>query len=115
MDSFLWSESYVTGLVEVDGQHKRLVEIINKFGQAIAQAENISDPEVDAAFQQLLAYAAEHFAQEEALMLRVGATLFDKIAGFDQIWRKSTKIFDLLACLSHSRHRQVYGQAACLY
>ena len=72
MDSFLWSESYVTGLVEVDGQHKRLVEIINKFGQAIAQAENISDPEVDAAFQQLLAYAAEHFAQEEALMLRVG-------------------------------------------
>ena len=72
MNSFLWNDSYVTGLVEVDEQHKRLVEIINKFGQAIAQAEDISDPEVDAAFQQLLAYAAEHFAQEEALMRRVG-------------------------------------------
>lgn len=32
MEAFRWSSNFVTGLTEVDEQHSRLVERINRFG-----------------------------------------------------------------------------------
>jgi two-component system, NtrC family, sensor kinase len=62
-EAFVWSEIYATGLAEIDLQHQRMVDLIN---QVTAQD---SVPGVEL-LDFLITYAAEHFADEEALMAR---------------------------------------------
>ncbi len=71
MQSFTWGPNFETGIVDVDDQHKKLVEIINEFG--IELAGNIVDSErVANLLQELVQYAEQHFADEEKLMKHVG-------------------------------------------
>jgi hemerythrin-like metal-binding protein len=59
--AFEWSAVYETGIAEVDAQHRRLVELINELSVAQARpAGQLLDELVD--------YAARHFADEERLM-----------------------------------------------
>jgi diguanylate cyclase (GGDEF)-like protein/hemerythrin-like metal-binding protein len=71
-EAFQWDESFLTGLDEVDQQHKRLVDLINRFGQSLFQAETISNAEIDAVFSELVDYANYHFGDEEAMMAAAG-------------------------------------------
>lgn len=72
MEAFLWNPCFVTGLTEVDEQHHRLVDIINRFGSLVMRQENASPAELEAIFAELADYAEYHFAEEEALMKASG-------------------------------------------
>lgn len=72
MEAFLWNPCFVTGLTEVDEQHHRLVDIINRFGSLVMRQENASPAELELIFAELADYAEYHFAEEEALMKASG-------------------------------------------
>ena len=70
MDYFQWDSSVETGIIEIDQQHKRLVEIINEFHAAMVKAkgrEVMGD-----VIRRLVNYTKYHFASEEKTMLEVG-------------------------------------------
>ncbi|MCG9582820.1 bacteriohemerythrin [Vibrio tubiashii] len=75
MKSFEWDKCYETGLDEVDEQHQYLVEVINRYGDLIAQ-NSISLQDIRMALFELSRYAEFHFKEEENLMRSVG--VFDK-------------------------------------
>lgn len=68
MEAFRWSSKFVTGLTEVDEQHARLVELINRFGNLVMRQEGASLQEIEAVFVELADYARYHFSEEESLM-----------------------------------------------
>lgn len=68
MDAFTWNTCFVTGLDEVDAQHKGLVDLINRFGDVISKDGGASDEEIEIVFSDLARYAVFHFAEEEAMM-----------------------------------------------
>lgn len=69
MEAFQWNPCFVTGLTDVDEQHHRLVDIINRFGNLVMQESGASFEEIEAVFSELADYAHYHFFEEEALML----------------------------------------------
>ena len=75
MEAFQWNSWFVTGLTDVDEQHHRLVDVINRFGDLVTRREETSIAELEAVFGELADYAQYHFAEEEALMttMRVDA------------------------------------------
>lgn len=70
MKSFHWGAHFLTGLSEVDNQHKHLVDIINKFGSLLTENE-IRLQDIDGLYRELVNYAAYHFKEEEKLMSEV--------------------------------------------
>lgn len=67
MESFIWGSHFETDIREVDDQHKRLVVLINNFGERMLQ--NILDNvQVEKTFQALVEYSQYHFKEEEELM-----------------------------------------------
>ncbi len=67
MKSFHWGAHFETGLTEVDKQHHHLVDIINQFGNLLA--ENVVHSEdVNSLYNQLADYAIYHFKEEEKFM-----------------------------------------------
>lgn len=67
MESFRWSAEFVTGIDEVDLQHRGLVELINGYGSALTA--NVLDREyLEQTLGKLGDYARNHFASEERLM-----------------------------------------------
>jgi len=63
-----WSECFATHIEIVDNQHKRLFELLNK----LSDSYNKNGPcenSVDEILKSLIAYADEHFIEEELLML----------------------------------------------
>lgn len=72
MPAFVWDNKFVTGLTDVDAQHHRLVDLLNDFGDLLTSNNAEDKKRLDAVFQELAAYAVEHFTTEEALMLSAG-------------------------------------------
>lgn len=72
MEAFSWSTNFVTGLSEVDLQHHRLVDLINRFGNLVMCEEGASIVELEAVFAELAEYAQYHFSEEESLMAAMG-------------------------------------------
>lgn len=68
MDAFQWNPCFLTGLSEVDEQHHRLVEVINRFGELVMREDGASPQELETVFGELAAYAHYHFTEEEAMM-----------------------------------------------
>ncbi|NHC06462.1 ATP-binding protein [Azonexus fungiphilus] len=66
MDAFVWDQRFVTGETGVDDEHRELVRLINSL--IGLQSKYVAAETVQAALDQLIAYAALHFAHEEALM-----------------------------------------------
>jgi hemerythrin len=71
LESFQWDACFETGLPDVDEQHRRLVDHINRFGTLVA-AGTIDANIIDAVLDELTTYAALHFRNEDALMSSVG-------------------------------------------
>jgi len=61
---FPWNENFETGVHEIDEQHKKLVELLNKLANALTQEEPV---EINQAFDELAKYADYHFESEEAI------------------------------------------------
>lgn len=71
MESFRWDKNFVTGLSDVDRQHKHLVGIINKFGNLLAEDQIVFD-DIEVIFKELADYTQYHFQEEEELMAQIG-------------------------------------------
>ena len=77
MDAFVWNMCFVTGLEDVDTQHKRLVELINRVGKAVTAGDTHAGEGLASVLDELEDYAKSHFELEESLMYRFGlATSF---------------------------------------
>jgi diguanylate cyclase (GGDEF)-like protein/hemerythrin-like metal-binding protein/PAS domain S-box-containing protein len=70
---FYWNPSFEIGIPSIDVQHRRLVDLINELATAIIDGGAL--PQVEALIDQLLDYAARHFADEENIL--EGTTLSD--------------------------------------
>jgi hemerythrin-like metal-binding protein len=64
-----WHERYRVGHAELDGQHKKLFELVNHFDDVIQM--DLAD-ELGRIMEDLIAETAAHFKKEEELMLMVG-------------------------------------------
>ncbi len=72
MESFKWDSCFVTGLSTVDEQHRRLVDIINRFGKILTRPEGALAQDTELVLAELTAYAGYHFDDEERLMTQSG-------------------------------------------
>jgi len=63
MQAIKWDESMSTGVDSLDSQHKQLISWLNDL--LVAMSEGRGRSEVDGLLQQLGAYAALHFGNEE--------------------------------------------------
>ena len=68
MEAFQWNACVITGLHDVDEQHRRLVDLINRFGSLTMDQDSASTTYLEAVFTELADYARYHFAEEEAMM-----------------------------------------------
>ncbi len=71
MESFHWDEHFTTGLTQVDEQHHNLVDMVNEFGDLLAQ-NTLEFKDIEVIFTKLADYAVNHFKDEEELMNKVG-------------------------------------------
>jgi len=65
-DIFRWSDGFNIGLQEIDEQHGRLVAMLNRLARQ--HTSKTPDDDLLKVFDELVAYAAYHFATEEMLM-----------------------------------------------
>lgn len=65
MQAFVWTPLFETGLADVDGQHLRLVGLLNELGDHVDSGEG---GRIDQALQALAEYTVYHFQCEEAIM-----------------------------------------------
>lgn len=61
-----WTDDFETGIVAVDDQHRKLVEIVNKFDEAASHGKGSRI--MNEILSELIGYTAEHFAAEEKLL-----------------------------------------------
>ncbi|MES9906313.1 MAG: diguanylate cyclase [Sedimenticola sp.] len=69
MESFRWDQHFITGLSEVDQQHHHIVDVLNQYGDLLAQHE-VTYADIEAIFGELRGYATYHFDEEEKLMAK---------------------------------------------
>lgn len=69
MAHFSWTDDLYTGSTLIDGDHRKLLDLVNAFFQSM-QSDEGSRP-VSTAMNDLIAYTGEHFAREEAEMERI--------------------------------------------
>jgi hemerythrin-like metal-binding protein len=69
MTQFSWTDDLYTGSSLIDGDHRKLVDLVNAFFQSM-QSDEDNRP-VGKAMNDLIAYTGEHFAREEAEMERI--------------------------------------------
>jgi len=70
-----WSKDFVSGLTEIDAQHKALFEAVNNF--ADEHSEKISNTAIVAFLDKLAVYCDEHFESEESMMIKSGYPLVE--------------------------------------
>ncbi len=71
MKSFVWSDCFGTGIAPVDQQHRRLVELINRFGELVAES-TVDARDTRAVLSELADYADYHVREEDTFMVDAG-------------------------------------------
>jgi len=66
MNTFIWNKNFMTNIVEIDDQHKVLVEIINKISEGVLNNKK-SSIDLDVLLKELMEYTKYHFEEEEEL------------------------------------------------
>lgn len=72
METFEWDSNFITGLPDVDDQHRTLVNLFNELSRSLFHGSNTTTEEMEAIFHRLTDYATHHFTEEEALMAACG-------------------------------------------
>jgi len=67
-----WSTRYEVGIEVIDGQHRHLLDLINRLQDALGRGADLE--ELVASLRELVRYTEHHFATEERLMDEVGAS-----------------------------------------
>lgn len=70
MPILVWSEEYSINVAEIDAQHKKLLEFVNKLHAGVAA--EIDREELRGLFEDLVEYTRFHFESEEKLMAEHG-------------------------------------------
>ncbi|MET0067455.1 MAG: bacteriohemerythrin [Candidatus Thiodiazotropha sp.] len=65
IDIFPWNDNFDTGLEEVDRQHRKLVQILNRLASQVAFG--VDDFQLSGVFDELIDYTHYHFDTEEAI------------------------------------------------
>lgn len=66
--SFLkWSKDFEVGIDSIDHQHKKLVDLINRYGEEIKENDK---KEIQKTLNDLSNYTIYHFSEEESIMAR---------------------------------------------
>lgn len=91
-DRITWNSSFETGIAEVDGQHMRLVEIINSLGDAVAHAPKDALKDI---VGQLKDYAQYHFRAEEKIMEEAGYSGLEEHRAEHAMFVDQILLFDL--------------------
>ncbi|MDD2267311.1 bacteriohemerythrin [Sulfuricurvum sp.] len=68
IDIFPWDDHFNTGLSQVDEQHRRLVDLLNKLARGVAFKSDLSL--LNKIFDELLDYTVYHFETEEKIWAR---------------------------------------------
>lgn len=84
-----WSDELSVGVVEIDSDHKKLLDIFNRFLDAYRFAESRST--VLSALTDIAGYASWHFDHEERIMRR------EKFPGLDVHKLQHSELLDGLA------------------
>lgn len=66
-----WSARYEVGIEVIDGQHRQLLELVNRLGDDLGAGRDFD--QLVASLKELVRYTEHHFATEERLMDEVGA------------------------------------------
>ena len=66
MDLIIWRESFETGYLRVDNQHKQLVALINKLYKGMGAKDK--EMQLKLIFNELFNYTLTHFTMEETMM-----------------------------------------------
>lgn len=66
MQPFYWNRNFEIGIASVDRQHHQLVDLVNGLAEAMGADRPL--PEIRTLTEVLMAYAVEHFTEEEALL-----------------------------------------------
>jgi len=70
MDIINWKDEFSVGIAEMDDQHKKMIEMINRL---IAEQNTLTDPQTIAELlTEMTDYAQVHFRAEEYLMAEYG-------------------------------------------
>ncbi|HEX5803341.1 MAG TPA: EAL domain-containing protein [Azospira sp.] len=69
-DVVSWSESYATGVAQIDFQHRRLVELINRLARRGRVAAAAASSEMNGLLDEIVRFVDYHFQCEEAFMVR---------------------------------------------
>ena len=64
VQGIVWQDDLSVGNAKLDGQHKGLIALINSFGQ-----DNLTQDQLSAGMEGLIAYAARHFNDEEDFIM----------------------------------------------
>lgn len=92
-----WTQELYLDIPEIDEQHKRLIELIAEFHNAIERGER--EEGIRALFDGVDRYAAIHFAWEEAFLERIGYPDLPK-------HRETHKIYRQEYMMALERHQQ---------
>ena len=65
-----WTDEFKTGIESVDNQHRKLVEIVNKFDEAAKKGKGSRI--MNEILNDLIGYTTEHFSDEERLLEDAG-------------------------------------------
>jgi len=69
---FTWNDTYFTHLPSVDGQHQRLVGLVNELAELVIAADGINPQTYASLRAEVLDYARVHFEDKENLMTMTG-------------------------------------------
>ncbi len=70
MEHILWTDDLHTGNALIDGDHRKLIALLNALFDALAKGQ--ANDIVGRHMHELVAYTREHFGREEAEMRRTG-------------------------------------------
>lgn len=76
MQDKTWSELLSVDIDEIDGDHRKLLDIFNLLNHALADGE--STEYIDAVLRELIDCTIWHFSHEERLMLKHGYDAIDE-------------------------------------
>lgn len=65
-----WSDRYSVGVGSIDGQHQKLVDLVNQLHSAMKVGK--AAPQLGKILDSLAQYTVSHFTAEEAMMQRAG-------------------------------------------
>jgi hemerythrin-like metal-binding protein len=86
---FRFRPKYSVLIEKMDGEHQRIFDFINRIHMAIKQSK--SEAEILPIFREMAAFTREHFAHEEAMMIRLN------YPGYNAQKQMHTKLLDTVA------------------